>query len=64
VRDRYLGVIEGRCTSGVNGATWQIEAVGRLEARGADRGTALKAMLEAYVKAMHSNEPVHTWALP
>jgi hypothetical protein len=64
VRDRYLGVIEGRCTSGVNGATWQIAAVQRLEERGADRPTALREMLQHYVRAMHSNEPVHTWSLP
>jgi hypothetical protein len=64
VRDRYLGVIEGRCISGVNGASWQIAAVQRLEDRGADRATALRQMLEHYVKAMHTNEPVHTWSLP
>lgn len=64
VRDRYLGVIEGRCTSGVNGASWQIAAVQRLEDRGADRSTALRGMLEHYIRAMHTNEPVHTWALP
>jgi len=64
VSDRYLGVIEDRCISGVNGASWQIAAVRRLEERGADRATALKAMLEHYVRAMHTNEPVHTWSLP
>jgi hypothetical protein len=64
VSDRYLGVIEGRCISGVNGASWQIAAVRRLEERGADRATALKGMLEHYVRAMHTNEPVHTWGLP
>ena len=64
VRDRYLGVIEGRCTSGINGASWQIAAVHGLEARGADRPTALRTMLEHYVQAMHTNEPVHTWSLP
>jgi len=64
VRDRYLGVIEGRCISGVNGASWQIAAVQRLEDRGADRPTALRGMLERYVEAMHTNEPVHTWPLP
>jgi Glutamate-cysteine ligase family 2(GCS2) len=64
VRERFLGVIEGRCTSGVNGATWQIAAVQRLEDRGADRSAALSGMLEHYVQAMHTNEPVHTWPLP
>jgi Glutamate-cysteine ligase family 2(GCS2) len=64
VRDRYLGVIEGRCTSGVNGASWQIAAVRRLEDHGADRSTALRGMLEHYIQAMHTNAPVHTWSLP
>jgi len=64
VRDRYLGVVEARCTSGTNGATWQIAAVQRLEDRGMDRNKALHRMLEQYILAMHSNEPVHTWSLP
>jgi gamma-glutamyl:cysteine ligase YbdK (ATP-grasp superfamily) len=64
VRDRYLGVIEARCTSGVNGSSWQVAAVQRLEDRGADRSTALTGMLEHYVQAMHTNEPVHSWSLP
>ncbi|MEP7193416.1 MAG: glutamate--cysteine ligase [Actinomycetota bacterium] len=64
VRDRYLGVIEARCTSGVTGATWQIAAVQCLQDRGMDRSTALRGMLERYVQAMHTNEPVHTWSLP
>jgi len=64
VRDRYLGVIEARCAARVNGASWQIAAVQRLEDFGMDRATALQRMLELYVKAMHTNEPVHTWPLP
>ena len=63
VRNRYLGVIEGRCLSGVNGALWQIATVDRLQDKGADRVTALKGMLERYVSLMHSNEPVHLWPL-
>jgi hypothetical protein len=63
VRDRYLGVIEARCLSGVNGARWQIATVDRLQDRGADRLPALTGMLEQYVEAMHTNEPVHSWPL-
>ncbi|MBL8928973.1 MAG: glutamate--cysteine ligase [Kineosporiaceae bacterium] len=61
---RYLGVIEGRCTTGRNGAGWQVAAVERLEARGLDRTSALAGMLERYCEGMHSNDPVHTWPLP
>jgi hypothetical protein len=64
VRDRYLGVIEARCTSGVTGASWQIGAVRCLQERGMDRSRALRGMLERYVQAMHTNETVHTWSLP
>ena len=64
VRERYLSVIEGRCKTGANGATWQTQAVERLEAQGLDRQSALSRMLELYVGHMHSNEPVHTWPLP
>jgi gamma-glutamyl:cysteine ligase YbdK (ATP-grasp superfamily) len=61
---RYLQVIEGRCTSGRNGAAWQIGTVRTLEDRGADRVAALTGMLERYCERMHSNDPVHTWPLP
>ena len=60
-RDRLLSVIEGRCTTGVNGAAWQIGVVHDLQQAGADRAAALHGMLERYVPHMHSNEPVHTW---
>jgi hypothetical protein len=61
VRDRYLGVIEGRAKTGRNGAVWQVETVTKLEDRGMDRTTALAEMLRQYCDLMHSNEPVHTW---
>ncbi|MDQ2758816.1 MAG: glutamate--cysteine ligase [Actinomycetota bacterium] len=64
VRDRYLSVIEGRALSGQNGASWQIEAVRRLEERGLDRPAALREMLRSYAAQMHENLPVHTWELP
>ncbi len=61
VRDRYLGVIEGRAKTGRNGSVWQVETVGELEARGLDRPAALAEMLRRYCDLMHTNEPVHTW---
>jgi gamma-glutamyl:cysteine ligase YbdK (ATP-grasp superfamily) len=64
VRDRYLGIIEARCTSGVNGATWQSDTVARLEERGLDRSAALHEMVRLYAEHMSTNEPVHTWPLP
>ncbi len=64
VTDRYLSVIEQRCMTRRTGAAWQFDAVGALEARGADRRTALHGMLDRYLKYSTANEPVHTWDLP
>lgn len=64
VRDRYLGVIEGRAKTGRNGAVWQSTTVTALQDRGLSRPEALAEMLRLYCERMHSNEPVHTWDLP
>jgi hypothetical protein len=61
IRERLLGVIEGRCTSGRNGATWQGDTVRRFEATGLSREQSLRRMTQEYVVRMHTNEPVHTW---
>ncbi len=61
VRDRFLGVIEGRAKTRRNGATWQVETVHALQQRGMARPQALAGMLELYCERMHTNEPVHTW---
>jgi gamma-glutamyl:cysteine ligase YbdK (ATP-grasp superfamily) len=60
-RNRLLGIIEQRCLTLVNGATWQAQTVHRLEEAGAERRAALRAMLAGYADRMHSNDPVHTW---
>ena len=64
VRDRYLGVIEGRAKTGHTGSAWQVATVGALQERhGLARPAALAEMLQRYAAHMHSNEPVHTWEL-
>ena len=61
-RDRLLGVIEGRCRTGRNGATWQTEAVWSAEHhRHLNRQAALSDMLLRYRSLQQTNEPVHTW---
>ncbi|HEX8347765.1 MAG TPA: glutamate-cysteine ligase family protein [Actinoplanes sp.] len=61
-RDRLLKIIEGRCRTGRNGATWQTESVWAAErTRGLDREAALHDMLLRYNSLQRSNEPVHTW---
>ena len=64
VRDRLLGVIEGRARAGRNGAAWQVCTVQALEHGGLSRPAALAEMLRLYCDHMHSNEPVHTWDVP
>jgi gamma-glutamyl:cysteine ligase YbdK (ATP-grasp superfamily) len=62
VRDRLLGVVEQRCLTGRNGATWQVATVRRLQAEGhLSRQEALRRMTLRYLELMHSNEPAHTW---
>jgi gamma-glutamyl:cysteine ligase YbdK (ATP-grasp superfamily) len=62
VRDRLLGIIEQRCLTGRNGATWQVETLRSVEAGGrGDRREALREVVRRYIPLMHSNEPVHTW---
>jgi hypothetical protein len=61
VRDRLLGVVERRCTSGRNGASWQSERVRALQKSGLDRVGALKQMTHEYAVLMHDNVPVHSW---
>lgn len=63
VRDRLLGIIEGRCATGRTGAVWQAETVAALERAGQSRREALAGMLHRYMTLMHTNTPVHTWPL-
>lgn len=61
IRDRLLGVIAGRCRTGVNGATWQVGCVQRMEADGLNRAEALRQMLRRYIRYSQTNKPVHEW---
>jgi hypothetical protein len=63
-QERLLGIIEQRCTMRRTGSDWQVEAFRkRFEATSAERYDALRGMLRSYVEHMHTNEPVHTWAV-
>lgn len=60
-RDRLLGVIEGRCRTGRNGALWITEQFEADVAREPDRREAILATTRRYRELMHTNEPVHSW---
>jgi hypothetical protein len=59
--DRLLRIIEERCLTGRNGATWQVETVRGLDGGPVDRRTALARMAGGYVERMVTNQPVHSW---
>lgn len=60
--DRLLGIIEQRCLSGQNGASWLVGRFqDRLDRDGGDRMDAMRRTLNDYREQMHSNEPVHAW---
>ena len=63
-RQRYLNVIEQRCTTHRTGASWQRATVQALTSQTADRPMALATMLRRYIDHMHTNQPVHTWPWP
>jgi hypothetical protein len=62
--DRLLGIIERRCVTLRNGASWQSDVFHDLyEGKGMDRPEALRRMTRLYRDHMHSNEPVHEWPI-
>ncbi|SDR84876.1 glutamate--cysteine ligase [Microlunatus soli] len=59
--DQLLEIIERRCLTGINGATWQTSAVAARERAGESRDSALHGMLGDYRRLMAEGQPVHTW---
>ncbi|MDO5738512.1 MAG: glutamate--cysteine ligase [Ornithinimicrobium sp.] len=64
VRSHYLSVIEGRCRTKTNGASWQVAVTESYEKAGYDRAEALREMFGHYMDNSEQNLPVHTWPLP
>ncbi|MGC5584813.1 glutamate--cysteine ligase [Ornithinimicrobium sp. W1679] len=64
VRSHYLSVIEGRCRTRTNGASWQVAVTESYEAAGYERADALREMFRHYMDHSEENAPVHTWPLP
>src|SRR4051794_20509643 len=55
-----LDVIERRCLTGRNGASWFVDQV-RARSRQGDRHRVAGQVLREYREHMHSNQPVHSW---
>lgn len=60
--DRLLGVIEERVESRCTGSLWQRRMLARLEPE-FGRRAGLEQMLQRYLAASESGEPVHRWPL-
>lgn len=54
--ETFLGVIEGRLRTGLNGAAWQRAYVAR-------HGADMQALTHAYLEGQCSGCPVHEWSL-
>nr|MCW2727250.1 glutamate--cysteine ligase [Aeromicrobium sp.] len=61
VRERLLGVIEQRCITGRNGATWLIDQFAHQRGTATDRTAAMRATTAEYERHMHQGDPVHLW---
>ena len=64
VRDRYLGVIEGRAKTGNNGSTWQVATVQALQERGLSRPTPWPRCCASTVNACTATRPYTLWGGP
>ncbi len=58
---RLLGIIEQRCLTSRNGATWQSHTVQAHDRAGTGRPEAMRMMTQEYIERMHTNEPAHGW---
>jgi gamma-glutamyl:cysteine ligase YbdK (ATP-grasp superfamily) len=54
--DHYLQIIEGRITTGQNGAAWQRRWVEK-------HGKDMDALSKVYLEHQHSQRPVHEWEI-
>jgi gamma-glutamyl:cysteine ligase YbdK (ATP-grasp superfamily) len=61
-RDRLLGIIEQRCLTSRNGASWFSDKFHERCQDCGDRMEALRLTLNDYRANMHTNQPVHTWS--
>ena len=61
--DKYLGIIQARAKSHMNGARWQLRAFTKLIGE-TNRDEALTVLTASIVKNQEKEIPVHKWKLP
>ncbi len=57
---QLLDIIERRCVTGVNGASWFVDQTTARAGEG-ERERVIARVLKDYRERMHDNAPVHTW---
>jgi CBS domain-containing protein len=60
--DRYIGVIEARVASGMNGSQWVLESLAAMEDFG-NNDQRYRALTASMLERQLSGNPVHTWRL-
>ena len=58
---KWLKVIEGRLSTGVNGASWQLAQFNQLMSTGMNRKEVCRRLLAAYQSRSMANIPVSQW---
>jgi len=61
--DKYLGIIQARAESHMNGARWQLRAYTNLR-KSIGKDEALSVLTAAIIKNQEKELPVHTWEMP
>ncbi|HMQ50210.1 MAG TPA: CBS domain-containing protein [Saprospiraceae bacterium] len=61
--DKYLGIIQARAETHMNGARWQLRTFTKLLKEVA-RDEAVVALTASIVQNQATNQPVHTWKMP
>ena len=60
-RDRFLGIIEQRCVTRRNGATWLAHSFRSRHHADRDPFDSMREVTKGYRELMNSNEPAHNW---
>jgi CBS domain-containing protein len=61
--DRFLGIIEKRAKTHINGATWLLEAYSKLK-KETDNDEALSVLTAAILDNQKNKRPMHDWKVP
>ena len=61
--DKYLGIIEGRATTGRTGSSWMLQSFNALAKQKVHRDEIVSAITASIYDQQHQGKPVHEWEL-